>query len=323
MTLRDGIDVYVQMKRANGLVFETGSKGLYGFCRHAGNLLLTEVTAKDVLTFLNGPRTSVVTFRGKHSLLRHFFEFWASRDAMPTLRMPPPPPPEYKTFVSYVYSRAEIRTIVRAIGQSQRHTNCTLDQQTLRTALLLLYGTGARVGEICRLSCQDIDLKRGFMTIRGGRFDRSRRIPIGHDLRQVISSYIAFRSRKLSSDSHLFLTKSGQAVTAETLRKSFQRLRQQAGISGKVDSVYEPRMHDLRCTFAVHRITAWIRSKADLNRMLPALSAYMGLAGLSATERFLLLTPERFRKELDKLSPKHGKKRWRNDPALMTFLAAL
>jgi integrase/recombinase XerD len=82
-------------------------------------------------------------------------------------------------------------------------------------------------------------------------------------------------------------------------------------------------MRDLRQTFAVHRIASWIKEGADLNRMLPALSAYMGLAGVVSTQRFLFLTPERFKRELDKLSPLKGRKHWRDDPALMTFLASL
>ena len=82
-------------------------------------------------------------------------------------------------------------------------------------------------------------------------------------------------------------------------------------------------MHDLRFTFAVHRITSWIRNGADLNRMLPALAAYMGQVGLGSTETYLSMTPERFRRELDKLSPNRAKGRWRNDKVLMEFLANL
>ena len=86
---------------------------------------------------------------------------------------------------------------------------------------------------------------------------------------------------------------------------------------------YQPRLHDLRHTFAVHRLTAWIKYGEDLNRMIPALSAYIGQVGLGSTDRYLSLTPERFRTQLDKLSPRRGKKRWRNNPALMRFLGEL
>jgi integrase/recombinase XerD len=57
--------------------------------------------------------------------------------------------------------------------------------------------------------------------------------------------------------------------------------------------------------------------------MLPALAAYMGQTGIGSTERYLSLTPERFRTQLDKLSPMRGKRRWRDDKALMKFLAEL
>jgi len=42
--------------------------------------------------------------------------------------------------------------------------------------------------------------------------------------------------------------------------------------------------------FAVHGITEWIRHHADLNRMLPAITTYMGQTGISSTGRYLSLT---------------------------------
>jgi integrase/recombinase XerD len=121
----------------------------------------------------------------------------------------------------------------------------------------------------------------------------------------------------------LFVTKAGQPIRPRNLGIRFERLRKAAGIARHDGAVYQPRMHDLRITFAVHRITSWIRKGADLNRMLPALAAYMGQVGLASTERYLSLTPERFRKELDKLSPGRAKKHWRDDRELMKFLEEL
>ena len=42
-----------------------------------------------------------------------------------------------------------------------------------------------------------------------------------------------------------------------------------------------------------------------------------------ATERYLLMSPERFRKSLNKLSPTRSRNKLRNDPRLMKFLASL
>lgn len=40
-------------------------------------------------------------------------------------------------------------------------------------------------------------------------------------------------------------------------------------------------------------------------------------------ERYLALTPERFRRQLNTRSPKRGKRRWRNDAELMRFVDSL
>jgi len=121
----------------------------------------------------------------------------------------------------------------------------------------------------------------------------------------------------------LFIKNDGYALVATSLIINFRKLRKIACITRCDGSKNEPTMQDLRPTFAVHRITSWIRNGADLNRMLPALAVYMGHSGLGSTQKYLLMTPERFRRELNKLRPTRGKKRWREDKVLMTFLAGL
>ena len=51
-------------------------------------------------------------------------------------------------------------------------------------------------------------------------------------------------------------------------------------------------MRHKRHTFAVHRLTEWYRQNADVQRLLPALSTYLGHVDLSATQRYLTMTPE-------------------------------
>jgi integrase/recombinase XerD len=130
-------------------------------------------------------------------------------------------------------------------------------------------------------------------------------------------------SRKKNQGKNFFANKDGTAIKARILGASFERLRKVSGIARHDGACYQPRLHDLRHTFAVHRLTAWFKQGADLNRMLPALSAYLGQVGLGSAERYLSMTPERFRKQLVKLSPQRRKRRWRDNPALMKFLAEL
>ena len=58
---------------------------------------------------------------------------------------------------------------------------------------------------------------------------------------------------------------------------------------------YQPRLHDLRHSFAVHRLTAWHRQGKDAQRLLPLLSTYLGHARVAATQGYLDMTPELLR----------------------------
>jgi integrase/recombinase XerD len=323
MKLTEGVEAYVDRKRAGGLVYEKATQNLHGFCRHVGDLPLSRVSSRHVLTFLNGPRTSTVTWRGKYSLLKHFFDFWESRGEVLVVHMPPPRPPVRQTFVPHIYTRDEVRSLLEAIRRYPTQFLCTIDPETMSTLLLLLYGTGALIGEILELLPGDVDLKTGFIKFRSHRFNRTRRIPIGPDLRGILQRYLNWKGRKKLTGTHFLLRKDGEPLIARTVSNHFKRLRQNAGVVRHDGATYQPRMHDLRSTFAVHRITSWIKNGADMNRMLPALSAYMGQVGLASTERYLFLTPERFRKELNRLSPQRGKKHWRDSARLMKFLAEL
>jgi integrase len=76
---------------------------------------------------------------------------------------------------------------------------------------------------------------------------------------------------------------------------TFRMLRNLAAIHGKKGARYRPRIHDLRHTSAVHRLETWYREKADVQRLLPQLSTYLGHVGVAETQRYLTMTPELLR----------------------------
>jgi site-specific recombinase XerD len=53
-----------------------------------------------------------------------------------------------------------------------------------------------------------------------------------------------------------------------------------------------PNRVNLRHSFAVHRLTAWYRQEADVQRLLPVLSTYLGHSDLEGTKVYLSMTPE-------------------------------
>ena len=55
-----------------------------------------------------------------------------------------------------------------------------------------------------------------------------------------------------------------------------------------------PRLHELRHSFAVHKLESWYKQGGDLNTKLPVLATYLGHKSLAGTQRYLQLTPEIF-----------------------------
>ena len=159
---------------------------------------------------------------------------------------------------------------------------------------MLLYGAGLRIGEAVRLTCGDVDLLDATLTVRCTKFYKTRLVALSSHLSRVLTDYDANR-REAGHVRHdaapFFGYKNGDSVTRHTIEETFWRLRQHVGIGPKKGR-YQPRLHDLRHTFAVHRLIAWYRSGADVQRLLPGLSTHLGHVDLASTQRYLTMTPE-------------------------------
>lgn len=163
---------------------------------------------------------------------------------------------------------------------------------TFRTLLLVLYGTGIRIGEALRLLIADVNLDDRLITIRGTKFYKSRFVPIGCDVHQVLQKYLDTSPRFNQHHRHFFQSKEKKQIKAHVVEISFRRLCQIAKVSRRDSNISQPRLHDLRHTFAVHRLTEWYRQDADTQHLILALSTYLGHAGLHSTQHYLTMTPE-------------------------------
>ncbi len=325
MRLLSAIERYLRAKRNSGLRYETEASILWAFQRYVRDPLIGDISPREVLEFLNIRQCSTRRWTIKHSCLRMFFEFWSDRGHMPAISMPQRNNEGCdRTAAAHIYTRAELRRLLQMTCVAQANVLCGMSGATLRAVLLALYGTGAMTGEILRLRRTDLDLERNMVFLCGNGKIRPRRVPLNAALRKELSDYLHSKERRSApSCSNVFVSKMGGPLQSRSASLSFARLRTLACVVCVGTHQNKPRMSDLRPTFAVHRIASWIKESADLNRMLPALSAYMGFSGICSTDRFLRITPERFQRELDELSPSNMREHWRNDPHLMDFLAGL
>jgi integrase/recombinase XerD len=319
VTITQAIEQYCSWKRANGHQFFGGLAILRKLPKYTGDIELSDLRPEHLLGCLNRGPLSNGTWTNQYWVMRRFLEYCTSRSMMSSLDMPTPKVSQRKTFAPYIFTTIEIRSLLEAT-KSRLSANYIMDQPTLRAIIVLLYATGLPVGEVCILREEDVDLRDQRIRVRSAEAQRDRLIPIGRDLCEVLKGYKVWRATLPGNSPYLFVTRKGRQSNGGSIAKYFQELRSTSGVHRRDDSHLQPRITDLRFTFAVHRISKGIEDGDDLNRLLPALAAYMGQAGLGATARYLALTPGRFRRQLDKLSSPRDSGIWRDDPELLKFL---
>ena len=78
-------------------------------------------------------------------------------------------------------------------------------------------------------------------------------------------------------------------------RRGYENYLVRFGIIGESACCLLCRRRHKRHSFAVHRLISWYRQGADVQRLLPQLATYLGHVHISATQRYLTMTPELLR----------------------------
>jgi integrase/recombinase XerD len=294
MTLNEAVDAYIIMKRSLGAVFSADARVLHSFAHALGDIPLEAVDPKATYDFCRGSGPPTRWWERKHQTMRGFFAFLVTRGHLSSSPLREPAPRIPRSFVPYIYSREEIQRLLEAtkILEDKRSP---LQHRTFRILLLVLYGAGLRPSEGLRLRCCDVDLDERVLAIWETKFFKSRLVPIGRTLAAALFTYHNARQHlpmPAGTHSAFFTARTGDPITLNKLEKVFARLRQHAGIQSPMGARWQPRLHDLRHSFALHRLIAWYREDADVQARLPLLSTYLGHVNISGTQTYLTMTHE-------------------------------
>lgn len=294
MKLAQAVSAYVAYKQSLGMRFATEARTLKSFSRTLGDVDLDRIEPQQVRAFLDGTGPMTRFWHRKFDALRGFYRFALARGYTPRSPLPTNVPRCPQAFVPYIYSEDEIKRLLAAAA-SLEHRN--LSSPTCRTLLLLLYGTGLRIGEALSLDLADVDLESALLRIRETKFYKTRIVPVGADLTRVLRDYLLERSQRapIPADGPFLLTRQGKRPSRAGAEEAFKQLRRQAKVSRIDGSRYQPRLHDMRHTYAVTRLVRWYREGADVQRLLPQLATYLGHVHISGTQRYLSMTPELLR----------------------------
>jgi hypothetical protein len=137
VNLERAVRLYVERKQSLGFHFEAATHR--SLLRTLGDMPLRSITPRQIKAFLNGPRTGNSGWHQKYERVERFFRFWVLRGKLKRVPMPPTIPRQPITFVSYIYSRAELRRLLDAALVRKRRCRSVIDPETLWTFLLFLY----------------------------------------------------------------------------------------------------------------------------------------------------------------------------------------
>jgi site-specific recombinase XerD len=190
----------------------------------------------------------------------------------------------------YIFTREQVGALLTAAATLPPPGS--LRPHTCRTLLGLLYSTGIRIGEAFALNIEHFLPEEQRLYVAEGKFRKSRWLVLSRSTSCALEQYLDRRMGKEPNapDTPLFLNERRHRLCHAPVYKTYRGILVKCGIMH--DSRKGPRIHDLRHTFAVHRLLAWYRDGADVNARLPALATYMGHVNISSTQVYLQPTAE-------------------------------
>lgn len=221
-------------------------------------------------------------------------------------------PKKHQPMQPHIFTEAEIIRLFNVIKDIKAGINSSpIRKENIRLALILLYTSGLRCGELRRLIIKDYNPIEHTLLIRESKFRKSRLIPLSKDAWRAIDKLLKIRRQRrlpISLDLPLIWHRYGaqKSYTMSATWKIFHSLFSSANIHTAYGKL--PRIHDFRHTFAVHALLRWYREGANVQSKLPVLSIYMGHASVVHTQYYLrfiddvvILASERFEKHYSAL----------------------
>lgn len=253
-----------------------------------GNIPLEELTPElfgAYLRYLTKERgNGANTVRRRVTALKSFCSFLVDNGYLqrnPAEKLPRPRSPQkYPRYLQ----KEEVEKLWAAVEEKDSPA-----RRRDKTALMLLYYTGVRVGELVNLRRRDLDLEAGFITVARSKGGRFRRLPLHHRLKSQLEKYLHSAAEPLSE--YLFCNRLGQPLSTDYLHHIIGEYAKKAALGKKVTP------HMLRHSFATHLY----REEVDI----AALGKLLGHAGLRTTAIYTHTDLKHLREAINRLNTPH------------------
>jgi integrase len=294
--LAEEINGYVQLKRSLGRSFATETRTLYALDAFlAEEYPTTKVLNSEIFTKW---RTTLIHLsssvqRSRMLHVRAFCLYW--RRSQPDAFLP-----DILTFPAngqksppYLFSEQDVARLLNATQILAPSRDNPLRAETMRLAIMLLYTTGLRRGELLRLTLGDFDAMEVTLRIQSTKFHKSRIIPLSWSVAEQLHGYLKLRQKTglpMNLSSALIWNArcggpKGSSYSGQGLREMWLELCCVSKIFTRKSQA--PRIHDLRHSFVTNVLQRWYHAGEDVQNKLPLLSTYMGHISIVSTNYYL------------------------------------
>lgn len=119
-----------------------------------------------------------------------------------------------------------------------------------KIVLEILYGSGLRLGEVIKITWQDINFVEGILRVNHGKGDKDRLVKIGEN---VVRHLIDYKEMRYNKNSNYVLDSQARPethITKKTVQKILENSCKKLGIQGHY------HIHQLRHSYATHCLEA-------------------------------------------------------------------
>jgi integrase/recombinase XerD len=295
---------YLRARRAMGFKLVFHGEVLPQFAAYLDRAGAATVTSEHAIAWACLPQGVAPTrWAQRLSAVRGFSRYLKAFD--PATEIPP-----RDVFVAHQQRRVpHIWTPgqVRALLEEAHRLPSAHRALTHETVFGLLAATGMRISEVLGLSCQDVDLQAGVLSVRWAKNSRSRIVPLHPSTTSALRTYQRARQKRFgrSTGGPFFASDTGAVLNYRMVRHAFVKVTTTIGM--RTETVH-PRIHDLRHSFAVHTLIGWQRSGVDVGAQMARLSTYLGHADPAGTYWYLSAVPELMAPSAARLHAQFGAK---------------
>ncbi len=275
----DAVDRYVALIRAGGGSYRKEPRYLAKYAAFARARGETHVRIQTVLEWTR----RFASAAHRHDLLLMVRRFALSvamedpRHEVPSADLLPRAPRMRPK--PYIYSPSEIASLV-AVADDCATVGCPVPGQ-YRVLFGLIAATGLRHGEALAIDIGDITAEG--LAVRPMKRSGWRRLPLHPTVESELVEHLRKRLRVTVDTQALFLGDRLGRLHSSRTSHAFCRMRARVGLAGKADGGRNPRIHDLRHTFAVRSLEACGSEPKSIDRHMVALSAWLGHASVVDT----------------------------------------